>query len=219
LWYASRVGLKLRLNLFDVVDAPDIFGALAEFYGKRGAELVAEEDDTRRYDLYHRQERWCVLGWDGGWEWKQRRDAQLFVSGRLSITGMLVFAYDGEYWGYELFRNGEVLDQFVQMPGSSATWFPNRVCTGESSVLARTLGSEESDLAPYLVQKPDYGEPNADETRRRLNVRARPNDEFSRFEECAVLDFLRAVGLGIELKDGYARIRSELWRSFRPQYD
>ena len=93
----GHVGLKLRLNLFHDLDASDVFGALASFYGKRGASLVSERDRQRRYELYDRQGHWCVLDWDGGWEWKQRREAQLFVSERLHTAGLLIFVYDGEF--------------------------------------------------------------------------------------------------------------------------
>jgi hypothetical protein len=179
------------MNLFEGVDAPDVFGALAEFHGKRGAALVAEPDRKRRHDLYHRQERWCVLDWDGGWERKQRREAQLFVSKRLNAVGLLVFAYDGDYWGYELFDNGEVLDRFVQRPDAASTWFADDPCLGSSSTLARVLGLPGSDLAPHLVRVPEEGD---------------------------VLDFLRAIGLGLELRDGQVHLRSEVWRSFRAAF-
>jgi hypothetical protein len=109
------MGLSLRLN---------VFGALAEFYRNRGAALARSADRQRRYDLYQRQGNWCVLDWDAGWEWKQRREAQRFVSARLNTSGLLIFVYDGNYWGYELFQNGKVLNRFVQWPsGEEQNWF------------------------------------------------------------------------------------------------
>lgn len=38
------------------------------------------------------------------------------------------------------------------------------------------------------------------------NDPVRPGDEFGRFDECAVLDFLRALGVGVDLRDGYVRV-------------
>ena len=211
------VGLKLRLNLFEGVAAPDVYGALTAFYAKRGAALAAEPDRWRRYELHHRQGRWCVLDWDGGWEWKQRREAQLFVSMQLHTTGLLVFAFDGEYWGYELLRDGEVVDRFLQNPSAGATWFPGDPCDGNASVLARELGLSEHGLAPYLVQQPTDSDPDQADWRE-LDLPARSGDEFGRFHECAVVDFLRAIGVQVEVSQGYVRMRSEVWRSFRPRF-
>jgi hypothetical protein len=213
------VGLKLRLNLFHDQDAPDVFGALAAFYGKRGASLVEERDRQRRYDLYGRKGHWCVLDWDGGWEWKQRREAQLFVSTQLRAAGLLIFVYDGDYWGYELFRNGEVLSRFVQYPPGDGeqNWFPDDSCVGDAEAIVSSFPElSVADIKPYLVQRPFYGDEN--ESFQTLNEHARPGDEFRRFDECAVLDFLRAIGLGVELRDGHVRILSDIWRSFRPEF-
>src|SRR5205823_7465883 len=62
-----------------------------------------------------------------------------------------------------------------------------------------------ADVAAYLVKEPhvpdDPESPKSwEEYEReyeRLNTRARPEDEFTRFEECAVLDFLRLLGIGV----------------------
>jgi hypothetical protein len=46
-----------------------------------------------------------------------------------------------------------------------------------------------------------------------LNVRARPGDEFRRFDECAVLDFLRMLGVAVGRSEGYVRPESPVFRS------
>jgi hypothetical protein len=127
------MGLVLRLNLFHDVEAADVYGALTAFYKKCGASLVEEQGKERHYQLHQRQGRWCVLEWDRGWEWQTRRAAQLFVSSRLYTAGLLIFVYDGDYWGYELFRNGEVLNRFVQYPPGDGVqnWFPGDPCVGD----------------------------------------------------------------------------------------
>jgi hypothetical protein len=53
----------------------------------------------------------------------------------------------------------------------------------------------------------------------RLDVPARAGDEFTRFDECAVLDFLRAIGVDVGLEQDYVTFRAEIWRSFRPSFD
>jgi len=207
------VGLALRLNAFRDVEAPDVYGALAAFYEKRGAVLVPECDGRRSYDLRERHGRWCVLEWDAGWEWQVRREAQLHVSRQLGVAGLLVFVYDGDYWGYELFDRGEAKDHFVQTAMDPVITFPGKDCTGNAAVLAQALGLNEADVAPYLARWDRWP---ARATR--ANERARPGDEFTRWEECAVLDFLRAIDVDVRLAGYSVEFSAPIWRSFRPSF-
>jgi hypothetical protein len=207
------VGLALRLNAFRDVEAADVYGALATFYEQRGAVLVPEGEGRRSYDLRERHGRWCVLEWDAGWEWTVRREAQLQVSRQLGVAGLLVFVYDGDYWGYELFDRGEAKDHFVQTGMDPVITFPGADCTGDAAVLARTLGLNEANVAPYLARWHRWPERAT-----RAKERARPGDEFTRWEECAVLDFLRAIDVDVRL-DGYSvEFAAPVWRSFRPSF-
>ena len=45
------------------------------------------------------------------------------------------------------------------------------------------------------------------------NVPARPGDELRRFDECAVLDFLRMLGVRVKLQDSYVQVSSPVFRS------
>jgi hypothetical protein len=188
------VGLFLRLNAFRDADAGAVFGALATFYGRRGAALIAESDERRRYDLHERRGAWCVLEWDAGWEWKQRREAQLHVSGQLGVVGILVFVYDGEHWGYELFDRGEAVDCFVsrQEDGVDA-WFPGADCRGNAAALARAVGVAEGDVAPYLVRS-------------------------GRHVDDAVVDFMRRIEIDVAMVNGRVTFPAPIWRSFRPSF-
>ena len=49
----------------------------------------------------------------------------------------------------------------------------------------------------------------------RLDVPARPGDEFTRFHECAAVDFMRLLGVEVDLRDDYVTMLSPLWRAFR----
>jgi hypothetical protein len=207
------VGLALRLNAFRDVEAADVYGALSTFYERRGAVLLPESDGLRSYDLRERRGRWCVLEWDAGWEWTLRREAQLHVSRQLNTAGLLVFVYDGDYWGYELFDRGEEKDHFVQTAMDPVITFPNRNLDGDAAVLARTLGVNEADVAPYLARWHGWHE-----RARRAKERARPGDEFTRWEECAVLDFLRALEIDVALEGLSVEFRAPIWRSFRPSF-
>ena len=190
-----------------------MYGALATFYEQRGAVLVPERDRRRSHDLRERQGRWCLLEWDAGWEWTLRREAQLHVSRELGVPGLLVFVYDGDYWGYELFDRGEAVDHFVQTSMDPVINFPDRNMDGDAALLAGTLGVNHGDVAPYLARW--HGWP---ERARRMQERARPGDEFTRWDEAAVLDFLRAIQVEVGLTGYSVEFRAPLWRSFRPSF-
>lgn len=202
------MGLKLRYHLFHDTTAAAVYGAYASFYAQQGRPLQLTGDETRRLDFYQENNGWVVVSLDGGWEWKERREAQLFVSRRLWCPGFLVFVYDGDYWGYEFFDHGEVFDQFVQEGTGQPIGFPGADCRGRPEVVAahlRFLRAE--DIAPYLVQKHDWVIPAG------MGVPARPGDEFRRFDECAVLDFLRMLGVRVGLQDEYLREQGPLYQS------
>jgi hypothetical protein len=207
------VGLALRLNAFRDVEAPDVYAALATFYAGHGAALVPESDGLRSYDLRERRGRWCLLEWNAGWEWTLRREAQLHVSRQLNVPGLLVFVYDGDYWGYELFDRGEAIDHFVQTAMDPVITFPHKNVNGDATVLARTLGLSEAVVAPYLARWHGWHERT-----RRANERARPTDEFTRWEEAAVLDFLRAIEIDVSLTGYSVEFAAPIWRSFRPSF-
>jgi hypothetical protein len=99
------VGLALRYNLFHHADPKAVYGLLHTFWQKRSHRVI-ESNTPDTYVLYHEHNGWTLLDWDRGWEWKLRREAQLYVSRKLSCAGLLVFVFDGRYWGYELFDQG-----------------------------------------------------------------------------------------------------------------
>jgi hypothetical protein len=212
------MALNLRLNLFHQVEAAHVWGALRELYAARRASVVETTARGNDYELYALDSSWCVLDWDAGWEWKQRREAQLFVSKRLQCKGLLVFVFGGAYWGYELFQNGEVLDRFVQYPSGDGqhAWFPDDPAVGDADVFARCFPEISADqVRPYLVRRPLYGEDEA--SRQRLNVPARAGDEFRRFDACAILDFLRLLGVRVQMQDGYVTLLAPSWKRFAIQ--
>jgi hypothetical protein len=113
------MGLALRYDVFHGVDARAVYGALSWYWASRRHRLAERAPRTLpmraadEYVLHEQRDGWTLLSWDGGWEWTRRREAQLHVSRVLGCAGLLVFVYDGQYWGYELFDRGEVVDRFV----------------------------------------------------------------------------------------------------------
>jgi len=101
-----------------------------------------------------------------------------------------------------------VLDHFVQEGTGQPIGFPNEDCRGRTEVIAEQLPFlRVEDVAPYLVQTEDCVIPEG------MDVPARPGDEFRRFEECAVLDFLRMLGVRVQRQDGYVRTESPVYRT------
>lgn len=221
------MGLKLRLNLYYRVDAHHVYGAYKRFYAARGRDLVESGDEFCKFTLHETDQDWTVLSLDGGWEWSERRQAQLEVSRQLNCRGFLIFVYDGDYWGYEFFNSGTSLDHFVQdeEPPDGKNWFPDQSCVGSPQLLASEFPHlSEEDWAAYLVRDPVWmstcdeltdEESNARwADQKRLNAPARPGDEFRRFDECAALDFLRFLGVRVELRDRYVTLPAPEFRSF-----
>jgi hypothetical protein len=217
------MGLKLRYNLFYGVESKAVYGALKWFWAKqhhqvlttplRSLPAVASDE----YLLYQATDGWTLLDWNGGWEWTLRRRMQLHVSQVLGCAGLLVFVYDGDYWGYELFNDGVEIDHFVQNR-EAVDWFPDRSCAGQPEVFAAQFPGTRFravDIAPYLVPRSEAGLDDLD-----WNRPARLGDQFSRGDECAVLDFLRMLGVGIQLRDQgnrrqYAIPLASPWRAFK----
>jgi len=72
-----------------------------------------------------------------------------------------------------------------------------------------------TDIAPYLLPTPE-----AWDTDPEWDAPARPGDQFTRGGECSVLDFLRLLGIGIELRDygnqqRYVTPLAPRWRAFK----
>src|SRR3954447_26442196 len=120
------MGLMLRYYLFHGVTADTVSGALQSFYAARRRPLKPSNASTAisgdALTIHDADNNWVAVELDRGWEWKERREAQLFVSKRLWCPGFLICVYDGDYWGYEFFDRGEVLDHFVQQSDQSDQW-------------------------------------------------------------------------------------------------
>lgn len=220
------MGLSLKLNLFRDVHHDAVLLALREFHSRRGFELQACEYSNSSYELHEAEDNWVVLAFPMGWNWELWRAAQLFVSQRLCCCGFLIFVYDGDYWGYEFFKNGESIDQFVQVEEyyTGGNWFPGLNTNGNPIQLAKELPDlSPGIIADYLVRNPGWAskiDNNDSESERWkasqiLNVPVQPDDEFSRFDQCAVLDFLRYLGVPVALQNRHVKFMTPITTSFR----
>ena len=182
-------------------------------WGKRGynwREFRIHESDgwlVARPDLYVTEHCWVQN--DVAW-----------LSSRWGVTGMVVAVEDGDYWGYWLYERGRLTDQFCQEF--------ERGLPGRPGHLAALLELAEADVAAYLLQMPqredlhqgDLNGPSPEEVVAdlefaRLNGKARPGDEFTRFSEFAVIDFLRLLRVPARLRNHCveidAPVTSEFW--------
>jgi hypothetical protein len=127
-----------------------------------------------------------------------------------------VFVYDGDYWGYELFERGVAVDWFVQSP--EHRWFPAKDERGRPEAVVAAfpeLTLDRAYVAAYLVQCPDDEDDEERwNARERWDVPAPPGDRFARGDECAVLDFLGLLGVGVDVVEGRVRWRAPLSRRF-----
>jgi hypothetical protein len=216
------MGVKLRYNLFFGVEAEQVYQEEVAFWAGSGRQVVdrplpasVAQSAWEDYELYCLDAGWTLLAWDGGWEWTLRRAAQLHVSRALSCAGLLVFVHDGDFWGYELFNGGVTVDQFVGRGDPEPEfWFPGRDCRGQPQLFAShvpTLALAPSDIGANLLPEPDFDD---DDARTAWNVPARSGDQYRRGDECAVVDFLRMLGVRIEVQASYVTPLAPLWRAF-----
>lgn len=197
------MGFKFAVNLFADRSADEVTSALREFYdreGKRSVMIYQEMCDRTEIsetleiyafprwtvvDIYMEPEYWI-------------RERQLEISKQLHCAGLFLFEYDGDYWGYELFNNGEVVDRFTT--NASYNWyFKGCECAGSAKRLADCFPFIEEDVfTPYLVRLPNWDEVEMDEYERLESETDHPpreGDEYNRWDEAAVLNFLRALGV------------------------
>jgi hypothetical protein len=216
------MGLKLRYNLFYGVHHNDVYDAYAQFYAGIGQPLVDKGDKSRELAIHENENNWVVLKLDGGWEREVRQQAYLFTSKILSCPGFFIYVYDGEYWGFELFSNGEVIDNFVNdtEPNSPAYYPDDGSCDGNPDVIVEQFPYlAKDDVTPYLVRKiwpyeSGMSKEEYDIWEKKTDVPPRPGDEYTRFAECSVLNFLRMLGIMVAVRNRYVELDAPPYRSF-----
>lgn len=210
------MGLKMRFNLFFHVPQESVYAALSSFYTQRNKRLTIPGDDFFRFDLHQQNGDWTILNLGGGWHWAEWCEAQLSTSKILNCSSFLMFVNDGDYWGYQLCSGGIILDRFIQRDEDKENWFPGDAATGSPSVLRSHFPwLDEISVAPYLVKMPEFGMPgDCMAEYKRLNIRVAPDDEFCRFDECAILNFLHLLKIGVKLQSGHVEFEAPIWKSF-----
>lgn len=207
------MGYSLNLSLFRDVDASDVYTALINHCSRSGLELLPPKNPREQFVLHRTIDRWCVLKVPIGWDWNSQRNLQRDVGKLLWARSLILFSYDGDYWGYELFNADKSVDCFLQSSEETERWFPGHRAVGNPEIFSAELEVSNTDAAAYIQQKPS-GIPW--EQLQRANTPVRAGDKFARYDECAVLDFTNFLKI-----PGYRHIaedaKSSIWKTFIPQ--
>ena len=209
------MGTFQRTNLFYGVDHEQVYAALEEFWRREEHTLKLEDVNDVNRDSYALRERrgdWTVLEWTRGWEWDLRRRAQLYVSRAYDCPGLLVFIYDDDFWGCELFHHGTVIDQFQQETDNIGSFFGDLPCQGRPDLLLAQFPALDLDieharayLTHYSIDDPAYEDIDWENEHDPRNSPARPGDGYGRLEGGVYWDFQNFLGV-----DHHAPV----WRRF-----
>jgi len=75
------------------------------------------------------------------------------LSAQLPTPVLLLYIYDGDYWGYWLFQKGKEQDRFASLPGYfGPNEPPDR--PGSAAAVARSFGVEAKAVEKYLIPWP-----------------------------------------------------------------
>ena len=165
------MAFALRYNLFHSTSAAAVVGTIERHYAGLGAHVQTSpcrpvgsrygQLEALTLEVYATDTGWVIVDLPTGWDLAARRVAHASISEQLQCTGMLVFAYDGDVWGYELFTDGRSVDHFIQDCGYADQFFPGVADTsGDAGRLEELFPFvSEADVRPYLVRAPI---PNSD---------------------------------------------------------
>lgn len=98
---------------------------------------------------------------------------------------LLLYIYDGDYWGYWLYDKGELLDEFNPMPDYFEDLPEEKLqkVRGDADIIADCFQVGKASVEKYLVR---WSEETMDE-------KAYEDDEFG-YEDWQMADFMRKLG-------------------------
>ena len=159
--------------------------------------------------LYEPVNNWTMIKFQDPVSFKKHHEISLNISKMYGSTLLFIWAYDGDYWAYELFRSGQPEDQFCLDPRAAielSGWdIPQKGWKGNPAILANHLtGISAESINPYLVQRPDVADYQDTQLHikdlNRLDVKVNPGDKYTRFDEMAVLNFFAILGISLQDK-------------------
>ena len=149
-------------------------------------------------------EKWCLVnGLLSYEEWVRERN--IFITKYLSCSGIYIYEYDGNFWGYEVYIDGIVVDRFLS-DKSFDDFFYSEEADGSVDIVTRAFPFIDGNIVEkYLIQYPDRKTFNAisdDYFHDLINIPPRTIDLFNRWDGCASINFMRAIGLNCGIENG-----------------
>ena len=110
------------------------------------------------------------------------------LSEELQRPVLMLYVYDGDYWGYFFFENGRELDTFMPMPDyfEEVSEEVRANAAGNSALIAQYFHVDEAKIKNYLAV---WTEELLEE-----ESRAYPDDEFVRGDSWQMADFMQKLG-------------------------
>lgn len=115
------------------------------------------------------------------------------LSEAFSNTVLLLYIYDGDYWGYDLYVHGERIDQFDSDPdyfGEVSEELRQKL-KGNAEIIAKHFSVDKADIEKYLVLWSD----------KKHGDKAYEDDEFEYWSDWQMLDFMRKLGYPYEFEE------------------
>jgi len=209
------MGFSMACNIFTECTAEDVISSLKLFYSKNKAQsrkvydqVYGSDQPSEQVTVYDYGPSWVLVEFiSEPIDWIEFRQSE--ISRELTCPGFMVFSDDGNYWGYQFFSSGKIVDTF-----SSDAYFHSEhseiLAPGDVDAVCRQLGSiDPADFATYLIQRPNneiVGDDELIKFERSTNGKPRKGDRFDRWDEAACINFLEFLGISYkEEKYGYLR--------------
>jgi len=116
------------------------------------------------------------------------------VSKETGKAFLLLYIYDGDYWGYWLYENGNAIDEFNPIPDyfEKASEKKIQKVKGNAEIIARYFDVEKASIEKYLVRWPEE----------MIGKKAYEDDEFE-YGDWQMADFMRKLGYPYEFNEEY----------------
>lgn len=115
------------------------------------------------------------------------------ISEELGKAVLLLYIYDGDYWGYFLYDKGLEIDRFVPMPDyfDEVTQDEMAQMKGNAGIIANYFHVDKASIEKYIVFW-------TNSMRRNYSDKAYADDEFGQCEDWQMVDFMRKLGYPYE---------------------
>ena len=112
---------------------------------------------------------------------------------------LVLYIYDGDYWAYELYDNGEEIDQFDPIPDYFGEVSEEAIqkFKGNADIIAKYFSIDRADIEKYLIFWSDTSDEKAYE-----------DDEFE-YSDWQMADFMRKLGYPYEFEEDYTGGRKD----------